>query len=327
MEITANNVNNLYEDVFWRLRLGYDEVETRNGPAVRFPEPVMTTIKSPRERVLFHPKRDANPIFHLLEAVWMLAGRNDVEFVKLFNSRINLYSDDGKTFNAAYGFRMREHFGKDQLVEVIEELSRDGGSRQAVIQLWDAKDLGLATLDKACNTQMMFEVHNRKLNLLVTCRSNDIFWGYAGANAVHFTVIQEFVADALGVEMGVYRTVSNNLHLYLDLYDGRDLIDNPPYCEKCNYYNTGEVVPGKLIHNRSWREWLLDAEEFCEDPFVVRSHWDGFFKTVAHPMAMISRTRKTGWTGYPWAKQISAPDWKVACTEWIDRRERAKAEK
>src|SRR5690606_27170488 len=35
-----------------------------------------------------------------------------------------------------------------------------------------------------------------------------------GANAVHFSILQEYMAAHIGVPMGVYRQVSNNLHLY-----------------------------------------------------------------------------------------------------------------
>jgi hypothetical protein len=40
--------------------------------------PVVTCYSAPTQRVLFSPMRDANPFFHLMEALWMLAGRDDV---------------------------------------------------------------------------------------------------------------------------------------------------------------------------------------------------------------------------------------------------------
>jgi len=83
-------------------------VETRNGSALEFPTPVITTYTHSRERVLFYPERDANPYFHLMESLWMLAGRNDVEWISQFNHRIEEYSDDGDVFHGAYGFRWRE---------------------------------------------------------------------------------------------------------------------------------------------------------------------------------------------------------------------------
>ena len=65
------------------------EVQTRNGPALEFPTPVTTTYTHSRERVLFYSERDTNPYFHLMESLWMLAGRNDVEWITKFNGRMN----------------------------------------------------------------------------------------------------------------------------------------------------------------------------------------------------------------------------------------------
>ena len=89
------------------------EVQTRNGLALELPMPVITTYTHPEERVLFYKGRDANPYFHLMESLWMLAGRNEVDWISQFNGRINTYSDDGEYFHGAYGFRWREWFTKD----------------------------------------------------------------------------------------------------------------------------------------------------------------------------------------------------------------------
>jgi hypothetical protein len=325
MEIRTRNVNTLFSEMFWRLRSGdFVSESSRNGPVIRFPEPVLTMIDRPQERVLFHQGRDANPIFHLLEALWMLAGRRDVEFVSKFNSKIGQYSDDGEVFNAAYGHRMRDHFGVDQLTSVIRILRNDPTSRQAVVQLWDAADLNKKTLDKACNTQLVFSVNRGRLDLMVFNRSNDMLYGYAGANPVHFSVIQEFVAAAVGIPLGVYRTISNNLHLYTELYDASKYLESPPTDELYDAYQHGfEATP---IITTDWERWLIDCEQFCAHPFnETASYQDPFFKSVAHPMAMISKTRKdkTG-DGRYWVSRIQAPDWQLACHQWVDRREKAK---
>lgn len=150
MEINTRNANTLFSDMFRHLSEHGVPSGSRNGRVLRFPEPVLTTVRNPAERVLLHRGRDANPIFHLMEAIWMLAGRQDVAFLSMFNSTIHQYSDDGQVFNAAYGYRWREHFGVDQLTNVIHTLKADPGSRQAVIQMWDAGDLVKQTKDKAC---------------------------------------------------------------------------------------------------------------------------------------------------------------------------------
>jgi len=328
MEITTRNANTMFQDMFWRLKTSGIPVETRNGPALRIPEPVMTTVKYPQERILFHHGRDANPIFHMLEPIWMLAGRRDVAFLKRFNSKIGAYSDNGKIFNAAYGYRWRHHFGNDQLIEVIQQLRKNHDTRQAVVQMWAPEDLTKNTKDKACNMQLIFEIQNEKLNMTVINRSNDAWWGYAGANIVHFSVVQEFVASAVCVNLGVYRTFSTNLHLYTELYSATKYIENPPVAEDYDLYSACLVRPAPILGAGSYRTFLEECELFCDDPIKIRRYSHPFFTNVAYPLAMISHTRKTkAGDGSAWAAKITHEDIRRAANDWIHRRELALAEK
>lgn len=325
MELVVRNVNQAFSEIFWKLKvLNLQPEQTRNGPAIVHPEMVTTVYTCPSERVLFHGGRDANPIFHLLESIWMLAGRNDVAFLQQFNKRMSDFSDDGKSFNAAYGHRWRNHFGRDQLDEVVKLLRRDPQTRQAVIQIWDSADLLKKTKDKACNTQVVFDVRKDRLNMTVFNRSNDIWWGAYGANAVHFSVLQEFVAAATGHRLGVYRQVSNNFHLYTELYNAQQYLLSPPDASHYDYYSQGAVRPAPLMLNGEYKLFLTEAEMFCTDPFNERLHYaNPFFEYVARPMAMISKVRKLrAGDGRYYAQQIRAEDWRKAAFEWIDRREK-----
>jgi len=328
MELHVRNVNAAFSEIFWKLRvLNLEPEMTRNGPALVFPEPVTTVYKYPQERVLFHSGRDANPIFHVLEAVWMLAGRRDVQFLKHFNSTIDRYSDDGAVFNAAYGYRWRRHFGFDQLEEAIKMLRRDPATRQAVIQMWDADDFTKKTKDRCCNTQVVFEIKHGKLNMNVFNRSNDIWWGAYGANAVHFSFLQEFMATSVGVGVGVYRQISTNFHLYTELYDAAKYVKEPP--PMVDLYANGAVRPAPLMLNGDYKSFFADCEKFCTDPFNTDAKYiHPFFTHVAQPMAMVSRIRKIhAGDGRGYAAKIRAEDWRKAVFDWIDRREIAKAMK
>jgi len=326
MEFKVRNVNQAISEALWCLKVCGVKEQSRNGSVIVFPEPVITTYEKPQERVLFWSERDASPIFHTLECLWILAGRRDVEFVKTFNSRINAYSDDGENFNAAYGYRMRHHWGEDQLVEAIRLLKRDPNTRRCVIQLYDARDLSNQTSkDHACNTQLYFDRRGGRLNLTVCCRSNDLWWGAFGANAVHFSFIQEFVASAVGVPMGIYRQFSNNLHLYGEqVYDAQKYLNTPPDPSDYDEYRRG-IKPRPIMDDNDHVEFLNDCELFCDDPFYENSYYHSFFKEVAYPMAMVSKTRKDkAGDGRVWAAKIQADDWRLATEQWIDRRENAK---
>ena len=330
MEITVRNVNQAFSDIFWRLKTANLSPEkTRNGPALVIDEPVITTYLSPQERVLFHMGRDANPIFHLLESIWMLAGRRDVSFLQQFNSRIGQYSDDGKVFNAAYGYRWRKHFGYDQLTSIVEMIRKDPTTRQAVIQMWDQDDLLKKTKDKACNTQVVFDTRGGKLNMTVFNRSNDIWYGAYGANAVHFSILHEFVSSSTGFRIGVYRQVSNNLHLYTELYDAAKYVASPPGSSDYDLYSNCAVRPLPIMMDGDYKTFLADCEKFCCEPYNGKLKYHSpFFEHVAHPMAMVSRVRKTGaGDGRGYADKIRATDWRKAVHDWIYRRELARAER
>ena len=69
--ISARNVSEALYLAVQALETKGVEVETRNGKALEFACPVMTSYSHSRERVLFYPMRDANPYFHLMESFWM----------------------------------------------------------------------------------------------------------------------------------------------------------------------------------------------------------------------------------------------------------------
>ena len=119
--INCRNVNDGFikgMDLLGRYR--EDVKPSRAGNVIEVPEPVATVYENSRERVLFEDVRKANPFFHLMESLWMLGGANDLEYVKVYNKRMEEYSDDGITLQGAYGFRWREHFGGDKLSTIIE---------------------------------------------------------------------------------------------------------------------------------------------------------------------------------------------------------------
>lgn len=228
MEIFARNVNDAFHQAAWlmmQLR-GAREQGSRNGTTIEFDEPVFTHYSHPDECVLFSPARDANPFFHLFEALWMLAGRQDVEFPAHLVKRMAEYSDDGRTMQGAYGYRWRKFFGFDQIESVIKTLSKDPDSRRAVITMWEPKfDVlgadhgsftrgGLASKDIPCNTQIYFKIRDGALRMTVCNRSNDLLWGAYGANAVHMSILQSYIAGKLGRRPGTYTQMSDSLHVY-----------------------------------------------------------------------------------------------------------------
>lgn len=346
--IQARNVNYaLKEGLEWLKASGLKK-NSRNGSVIRSPVPVTTVYENPCERVLWLPLRDANPVFHLLESLWMLAGRNDVKFPATFAGQIAVYSDDGVTLNGAYGYRWRKHFGYDQLPVIIDELRKNPDSRRCVLQMWDASDIsGNSDIYKAtngsadvpCNTAAYFEVLDGKLNMTVTNRSNDAIWGVTGANSVHFSVLQEYMAVSIGVNIGRYYQISNNYHVYTGrpdvdrLFDGKNVMV-PPAIETDWYSNGIQAVP--LIKSLEvfdfelqeffgkWDSGFFNSDENCQRILATKEFTEPAFYDLAIPMVYAHRKFKEGdlERAYDISKAFISQnqDWSMACQQWFSRR-------
>jgi hypothetical protein len=190
--------------------------DSRNGRVLMHPHPVTTVYYEPTERVLFWPERDANPAFHLYEALWMLRGRNDLAPLQRYVKDFGRFSDDGQTLYGAYGFRWRKAHDDDQLEVISRRLMENPDDRRCILSMWDTDyDLDRDTRDLPCNVTVNFQINTAgALDMTVFNRSNDIVLGAYGANAVHFSVLQEYMAIWIGVPVGVYRQVSCNWHAY-----------------------------------------------------------------------------------------------------------------
>lgn len=325
---------------------------SRNGRVIRAPEPVITVWTDPTQRVIFSPLRDANPFFHLFEAVWMLAGRNDAAALAPYNTHMATFSDMGK-FWGAYGHRWRQFFGFDQLKAVIALLRRDPSTRRCVLNMWaphgdlvqleddEAGTSGQGSKDLPCNTSVYFDGSLGKLDMTVNNRSNDIVWGAYGANVVHMSMLHEFVALATQLPVGTYYQFSNNYHAYLDRPDVQRLIDTdrPRVAWQVNfqassYYN--KLRPCPLMYAADdWELWLEDAASFTSvampqmtaaDDSAYRS---SFFKTVLQPMmrAFICYKADDYGGAFEQARDCRADDWRYAAVDWIARRLRGRAAK
>lgn len=245
--IVADSADDAYHQLMTLISAeGYPQ-ESRNGNVLRLRYPLSVCYQNPMNRVLFHEERDWPVFFTFFEPLWMIAGRNDVKFLDQFNSGMKQYSDDGKTFHAAYGHRWRRHFGFDQIHTVINSLKRDPNSRRAMLNMWDPKvDWKDGGKDFPCNFMIKFEIFDGELNMWVFNRSNDIIFGLATANITQFSMLQEFIAANLGVKVGYYWQISANAHVYTEVSNtkkGSSGIGTK--------YETGEVKPFPMNAGRA----------------------------------------------------------------------------
>ncbi len=343
--------------------------DSRAGQVVVAPGPVTTAYERPAERVLLSPVRDANPFFHLAEAVWMLSGRQDAaflnEYVRDFGER---FAEPDGTIHDAYGWRWSSAFGFDQLNRVVEVLRKDPQSRQCVIGMWDPRehmevldegenDLCGAWRTRPCNTHAYLRVCKKLgmrrsissvLDITVCCRSNDMIMGGYGANAVHFSVLQEYLAARIGAGVGRYYQVSNNFHVYLS--DVRRMVGRidervarlDPHTQleflsrhvttPGEYEGTAPLfdaaTPNQADEDIQHLNRAIDHLHGCTTengkmPIEPALRHGGLRATVfkalaahhAHRLGLHDRAVE-------WAGQVESPDWRRACVQWLQRRSR-----
>lgn len=319
--LKGRNVNDLFPKIvetFNNPELVFQE-SSRNGPVLVLDGPLTLHYTHPKECVLFDKTRDANPFLHFFDALYILSDRNDAAFLTNFSNQIGEYAEsDGRLFGA-YGHRMRKWFGYDQLQTCIDKLKTNPKDRQVVLGLWDpGEDLQVVSKDHPCNMMAVPRVQpDGRVSLTVYNRSNDMLWGAAGANAVQFSFLLQYIAMHLGREVGSYYQVANNPHVYTDFgpwkkISGSDKEEDP--------YHNGVV--SCFPFGGDPENFDLDVLDFMANPEQDFFYRTDFFRDVVRPMWLshVEYKLKNKLTSLKWAAMIEAPDWRVAVTEWLNRR-------
>lgn len=370
--LKGRSVNELWAKGMLALAQDGVEQDSRAGRVRVLPYPVLSVYERPYERVLMDAVRDANPMFHLMESLWMLAGRDDAAFLDRYVGDFGeRYAEKDGRIHGAYGYRWRHTMGFDQLDQVVNRLRDNPNDRQAVIQMWDAAQYedwrggtqgrmhyGSDDLeesqwkDRPCNTHIYLRVRTtyengggviynaaggqedyiepevrRELDLTVCCRSNDIVFGAYGANAVHFSVLQEYLAGRLGVSVGRMYQFSNNYHGYVDVLrrQGDPLILSAvpdPYTNPVRSLPMGKNWEAWDSDLRSFMEWHDDVLWSSVEESGSHIYANSWFAHTAVPVSCANYCWKHGNRdeALKWAEKIDAPDWRAACVAWMQRR-------
>lgn len=317
--IRARNVNDAYDNALVLARLVGVSSESRNGPVIKFPGPVITEYLAPCERVLWDPVRDVNSVFHMVESFWMLAGRSDAAPLLPFNSRMGEFAEEDGNIHGAYGQRWRFWFTEDQIQIAIEKLRSNRRDRRVVIGMWDpSSDNDPLLRDVPCNTHIYFNCREgAKLDMTVCCRSNDMVWGAYGANVVHMSILHEIVAAGAGLKVGTYAQFSNDFHLYAGLPNFNQIWNTVPDVDKDEYGRGVPVIPllreGELVE-----EFIADCTALLKGDKPANTY---FMTAVAYPLIRTYLARKIG---VPWKAmldEIPPCDWTLSFLQWATRRD------
>ena len=167
-----------------------------------------SVIEEPRHRIIFSKIKKFDLNYALGETLWYLKGDNSLKMIQNYAPSYDRFSDDGTTLNGAYGPRIH-----DNLNNVINKLKNDSDSRQAIILIWRKEELKKQTKDLPCTVYLQFFIRENKLYMITNMRSNDLWLGLP-YDIFAFTIIQEYIASLLKVEIGHYQHNAGSLHIY-----------------------------------------------------------------------------------------------------------------
>lgn len=211
MRIIASTLDDLCRKVLPRLLIGADTTQTSRGLAHER-RGVLLELKNPRAR-LSRTETRGKPFSCLGELLWYLSRDNRLEFIEYYIDRYKDESEDGETVHGGYGRRLFAHDSHNQVQTLIDNLRQKPDTRRAVLQIFEPSDTARRYKEIPCTLAMQFALRRKKLDMIVTMRSQDAYLGLPH-DVFCFTMLQEIISRSVNVEVGQYTQFVGSLHLY-----------------------------------------------------------------------------------------------------------------
>lgn len=280
----ATSVENFQQGFIETIRMvmeNGDTVTVRDKETRELRTMVMN-VKFPYQRVMCVPGRNNNIFAAIAETLWVLAGRNDISFLGRYLPRASEFSDDGLTWRAGYGTRIRNYRGDiinysiDQLSENVKLLLDDPDTRRAVISIWDPALDFLKSKDIPCNNWIHSMIRNDKLHMSVAVRSNDAIWGASGINWFEWSVMMELMASCVMIQscknshIGEMNYLADSYHIYQQHYPRvQRILDSVGVTGICSVYDLGyENIPIRATGLSSWTNQLRNLLWHAENEIL-----------------------------------------------------------
>ena len=172
------------------------------------------TLLNPMDNHIVHRNRNWNLEYAKAEWLWYLSGDRSLDKLGELYGKIPpiwiKMADDMGNVNSNYGYQWER---KRQLNQMILKLKLDKNTRQAAISIYDGKEHHKYKTDTPCTYAVQFTIVRGKLDMCVTMRSNDLWYGFCN-DQYCFSKLQQYVAEELNIPVGVYYHFAHNMHLY-----------------------------------------------------------------------------------------------------------------
>jgi hypothetical protein len=166
------------------------------------------TVINPEAIPFDIPNRQLNPRISALEIASFLAGHPIDSHQRHTMKALAAYQDYGVQ-RGNYGVRVR-----NQLRDFVSKLMDDKGSRQAVLAVWQDRDLIDESDDVPCTLHIQGMIRDDMFFMRTTMRSNDVLLGLPYDLHV-FCALQATLAQVFDIPCGFYRHSVGSMHCYL----------------------------------------------------------------------------------------------------------------
>lgn len=233
-------------------------------------------LTKPRARIVTQHNRNMNLRYWIGELCFFLDGRTDLASISYYSKFWNKVSDDGKTINSAYGYRLFKQVNMHnytQLVYIIDILMKDPFSRKAVMPIYNFNDARISN-DNPCTMFLQFIIRNDTLQCYTFMRSNDIWLGFP-YDIAFFTLVQEIVYMQLlrtypDLQLGSYYHNVISLHVYENNFEA---------IEKCAYEQDLSTFTTPALVFNDVDNWFNDLLTFEKAQRGVVLYKNSGFKT------------------------------------------------
>ena len=167
-------------------------------------------ISDPINNFIFSKKRKWKIEYAQKEWEWYLSKNpNGNEISKIAPIWLN-HMDENGNIRSNYGWQWSRN---NQIDKVLDKLIKNDETRQAVISIYDGKEIDTYKYDTPCTLSIHFQIVDEKLCMTVNMRSNDLWYGFCN-DQYCFSKLQQYIASQLKVKIGWYYHFSSNMHLY-----------------------------------------------------------------------------------------------------------------
>ena len=168
------------------------------------------TLTNPLQTSIDTSFRNWNPKYAEREWAWYCSeDPNAEEIAKKAPIWYNHMDADGNV-RSNYGWQLSRNHQLDKVVQMLQENEE---TRQAVVSIYDGKEIDTYRNDTPCTYAINFTIIDDKLNMAVLMRSNDLWFGFCN-DQYCFAGFQKMVADRVGIDVGTYYHHATNFHIY-----------------------------------------------------------------------------------------------------------------